>query len=365
MSPEQATGDRGLDARSDLYSLAAMLYEMLAGEPPITGATVQAVIAKLMTERPTRLRAIRRHGARGDRRGGGEGAGEGARGSAGRVWARSCASSRRRRPRWPARDACRGKWLVATVLIVTTATAVWKARDSLRPVVRRAYSSVRLTSTGRARSPIISPDGTQIAYKTERCTDDGSCRERILVRETSTDAERTFIESGDEALPLRWSPDGSRLMMIAWGWGGPSGLLASSRLGGSPAFLGNGVGDFVRGGDTALATPGLLLRRGSSIYLRRFVLPLSQPMDSILLAKPGQATMLGWLAISPTGRWIAAAWLDRGQVTIGLHARSGSLLDSLTPPASDDDIPLVARLAVPVDLLHVSERRWCSPPCRS
>jgi len=59
MSPEQATGDRHLDARSDVYSLAAVLYEMLTGEPPHTGATVQAVIAKLMTERPTRLRVVR------------------------------------------------------------------------------------------------------------------------------------------------------------------------------------------------------------------------------------------------------------------------------------------------------------------
>jgi serine/threonine-protein kinase len=59
MSPEQATGDRELDARSDVYSLAAVVYEMFAGEPPYTGPTVQAVIAKLMTEPPPRLRAVR------------------------------------------------------------------------------------------------------------------------------------------------------------------------------------------------------------------------------------------------------------------------------------------------------------------
>ena len=59
MSPEQATGDRTLDARSDVYSLAAVLYEMLAGEPPVTGPSAQAMIAKLMMERPTHLRVVR------------------------------------------------------------------------------------------------------------------------------------------------------------------------------------------------------------------------------------------------------------------------------------------------------------------
>ncbi len=59
MSPEQATGDRVLDARSDVYSLGAVVYEMLAGEPPVSGASAQAIIAKLLTERPTRLRVTR------------------------------------------------------------------------------------------------------------------------------------------------------------------------------------------------------------------------------------------------------------------------------------------------------------------
>src|SRR6185312_6597983 len=59
MSPEQASGDRELDARSDEYSLAAVVYEMLAGEPPHTGASARAVIAKILTERPTSLRVLR------------------------------------------------------------------------------------------------------------------------------------------------------------------------------------------------------------------------------------------------------------------------------------------------------------------
>jgi eukaryotic-like serine/threonine-protein kinase len=52
MSPEQATGDRELDARSDVYSLGAMVYEMLTGEPPHHGTTVQAIIARILSAEP-------------------------------------------------------------------------------------------------------------------------------------------------------------------------------------------------------------------------------------------------------------------------------------------------------------------------
>ncbi len=59
MSPEQAAGDRGVDARTDVYSLASVLYEMLAGEPPFTGATTQALMVKRLTEPPPSIRAVR------------------------------------------------------------------------------------------------------------------------------------------------------------------------------------------------------------------------------------------------------------------------------------------------------------------
>ncbi|HKK94257.1 MAG TPA: protein kinase [Longimicrobiales bacterium] len=60
MAPEQATGDRDPDARSDLYSLASVLYEMLAGEPPFTGGTAQAVLGRILTSDPTPINETRR-----------------------------------------------------------------------------------------------------------------------------------------------------------------------------------------------------------------------------------------------------------------------------------------------------------------
>src|SRR6187397_2017164 len=59
MSPEQAMGEREITARSDVYALGAVLYEMLVGEPPFTGPTAQSIVAKVVTEEPRALRPKR------------------------------------------------------------------------------------------------------------------------------------------------------------------------------------------------------------------------------------------------------------------------------------------------------------------
>jgi eukaryotic-like serine/threonine-protein kinase len=59
MSPEQAGGRLDVDARTDVCSLGAVLFEMLAGEPPFTGPTPQAIVAKMMASDPPSVRRVR------------------------------------------------------------------------------------------------------------------------------------------------------------------------------------------------------------------------------------------------------------------------------------------------------------------
>ena len=59
MSPEQASADRDPSPASDVYSLGCVLYEMLVGEPPYTGGSAQAVLAKILTEDPRSATVVR------------------------------------------------------------------------------------------------------------------------------------------------------------------------------------------------------------------------------------------------------------------------------------------------------------------
>jgi serine/threonine-protein kinase len=59
MSPEQVTGERALDGRSDIYSVACVLHELVTGKPPYTGPTAQAVLAKKLVGGPASARAVR------------------------------------------------------------------------------------------------------------------------------------------------------------------------------------------------------------------------------------------------------------------------------------------------------------------
>ncbi len=176
MSPEQAMGERQLDARTDVYAVGCVLYEMLAGDPPFTGSTAQAIVAKVMTERPTALSTVRdtvpeevedavltalaklpadRFATAAEFAAALQGQGTG--------------PMRRVRSRGPA--AARPRPLLLGLLAATAALALWgwfrpRPAPPSFPPSRLAIPTPTLggSSTGLQRQVAITPDGSTILY---------------------------------------------------------------------------------------------------------------------------------------------------------------------------------------------------------
>lgn len=195
MSPEQATGDRVVDGRTDIYSLGAITYEMLAGEPPHVGPTAQAIIAKLLTDdvRPlTRLRrtvpahvdlAVRKALEKlpADRFATGHDFAEALHGRGVSIVSTPIGDGvtrwePARTKHWLLDGIARITWsraLTAGALLVAAATSIgwWIAarRESHRPTVRFALSlpagfRMGVLIAGQGRTLAVSPDGQTIAY---------------------------------------------------------------------------------------------------------------------------------------------------------------------------------------------------------
>ena len=216
MSPEQATGDRGIDARSDVYSLASVLYEMLAGEPPVTGASAQSMIAKLMTEKPTHLRVLRdtvpiaideavakalaktpadRFASAGDFSRALDVKAVTDTGPSAKPVAKS------------KRMAIIGGVIVLAAIVAGGAYAMRGRASSAAPSsgVATLGGRTQLTTAGVVLVPAISPDGKQLAYVTQKCST-GQCGYSIVVQDIGGSTTRPILEGATAAYYLEWSP---------------------------------------------------------------------------------------------------------------------------------------------------------------
>jgi serine/threonine-protein kinase len=227
MSPEQAIGADTIDARSDVYSLGCVLYEMLTGAPPFTGATAPAIVAKHLTEppdfsgagttpvparlRPLLARALAKSPE--DRPASaaelaeslGGGGGDGAPGGVG--WDRR-------------RAALLAALAAAAVIAVILALRTRRASAPDQP--RGGSEEAGIVASGFARKlaqltsregleewPAWSPDGQQLAYVAEV---DGY--RQLFVRRMPGGGERQLTAGRRDHIQPAWSPDGSRLAFV-------------------------------------------------------------------------------------------------------------------------------------------------------
>jgi Tol biopolymer transport system component len=199
MSPEQASAEPRLDGRTDQYSLACVVYEMLAGEPPYTGPTAQAIIAKRLSEPVPHVGTLRA-------------VPPGVEAAITRALARSPADrfasvtefvNALLRPlpprRWTRRTAALagGAAVLATMLLLAF---LFRPRASAGPIASR-----QLTFTGRATEPALSPDGKSVAYV--------SHTKSLIVQRLDGGEPTVLVPPSRWLFKPRWTGDGTAIVV--------------------------------------------------------------------------------------------------------------------------------------------------------
>ena len=269
MSPEQATGDRGIDGRTDIYALAAVTFEMLGGEPPHNGSTAQAIIARLLTESPRALRTLRHtvpahvdaaiHRALekipADRF---TTAHEFADALQGRVSpvARAPVATLGNAARW--KPIALAASAVATLALAAALWALSKQPDAAPP--QRARFTLELPNEAKVnptlvgRSMAFSPDGSTIVYV-------GGPQASLYLRRLDELVPRR-VPGTEGAYNPQFSPDG-KWIAFQQGGAGPAPIMKVSTAGGAPVTIIDTSGRFAWGPEGTIVFSKGIQQRGS------------------------------------------------------------------------------------------------------
>ncbi len=250
MSPEQATAEKEITARSDVYSIGSVLYEMLSGNPPHTGSSAQQIIMKIITAAAEPVTLYRKsvpanvaaavakslEKLPADRFASAKEFSDalgnpafGAGASSGAVSASGAPTSRRRLQ----------LGLAAIALVALTALVTWTLaapRDNGGESVHLAFSTAPGQPLGivSGRNVAISPDGRTIVY----ATDDSTGRGGLLVRRLD-DLRHTQIPDVVDPLFPAFSLDGTSIAYLEG-----RQLKRVELAGGTPTTLADIAGTF-------------------------------------------------------------------------------------------------------------------------
>ena len=301
MSPEQAMGEREITARSDVYALGCVLYEMLTGEPPFTGPTAQAIIARVMTEEPRSLTLQRRTipphveaaavtalaKLPADRFATARAFAEALSEAGAQSHARAIAGVAARVPARRSQLPSAAPWAVAGLTLV--AGLAVGARFLARPAVVRALRlSVAVPTEAPPLAIRLSPDGSTLAYVSGQ-------GDRLAIYSRRLDELQPHrLEGTEDGSTISFSPDGQTIAFL--GSSGPRKV---------PSAGGASVAIPVQGGATLTAleyagpdrfvvvAQGALATLAGDGVMRRFAGPDSAGGESALVLD--QVLPDGWV----------------------------------------------------------------------
>jgi serine/threonine-protein kinase len=325
MSPEQATGDRQLDARSDVYSLGAVLYEMLTGDPPHTGSTAQAVIAAVVTEQPRDVAARRArvapHVAEAVHRALEKlpadrfpTAADFSRALEGQAAATGRTASFR-----PAARPSR-RWMPVALGLAGVAIGLAAGRLLLAPHAA-AEVRTRLTFTGDASFPSVTSDGRWLAYVRGTCAD-GGCAGDLVVQELPSGVPSVLVAGARRLGAPVWNPDGSALLVTMRPANGERGLYLVPRGGGVPRKVAEEAASYGFADDR---TAAFLVTRGA--MLRMADLATGDLKDSVAIG--GGGWLLDNADVNPRTGMIFFTGIHGSALRMGIADRRGRIVDTL------------------------------------